>query len=158
MTTTVEQQDLDAGVSHPDPDEKHVPKTDHLLADEAMNNNETYEKTRPLKQPTSTSNVLDQGHGDDHPIKVSEEPDRTIHFVEHSSVNGTQEGDLSVSSHFGLSIPPVSSSSDDFSTEMPIAVTDTSNEALKTDEENGMTKPYSSALRLHYPSEGKATR
>jgi hypothetical protein len=100
--------------------------------------------------------VLDQGHGDDHPLKVSDEQDRAIHLVERSSVNGTHEGDLSASSHFGLSLPPVSSSSDDFSMEMPIAVTDTSNEALKTDEENGMTKPYSSALRLHYPSEGNA--
>jgi hypothetical protein len=35
-------------------------------------------------------------------------------------------------------IPPMSSSSNEFS----MRITDTSNEALKTDDENGMTKPY----------------
>ena len=178
MTTSVEQLDSPtpdpkisketASLVEEDPIERDASRTDYLLTDRTthvrattMNNNETYEKSRPLAQSASTSN--ERAHGDDQSARASDEhgkpsDDPAIHFVEHSSVHGTNEGDLSVSSHFGVSVPPASSSLDDFSSEMPMPVTDTSNEALKTDEENGMNKPYSSASRLHYPSEGKGAR
>jgi len=41
-----------------------------------------------------------------------------------------------------IDIPPMSSSSNEFSLEMAMRITDTSNDALKTDDENGITKSY----------------
>jgi hypothetical protein len=82
-----------------------------------LNNNEVYEKVRPL---TRITNILKEtkGHGDDTSIQISKDQEK----------------------HTG--IPPMSSSSNEFSLEMDMRITDTSNEALKTDDENGMTKPY----------------
>jgi hypothetical protein len=76
----------------------------HLLT---INNNEIYQKLRPLKIITNIFKEH-QAHGDDIHIQISEKSP----------------------------IPPKSSSSNQFS------ITDTSNEALKTDDENGMTKSY----------------
>jgi hypothetical protein len=71
-----------------------------------INNNEIYEKLRPLDKLKNTFRER-QAHGDD-----------------------TQ--DLSSKDQV----------SNEFSFEMAMQVTDTSNEALKTDDENGMTKSY----------------
>jgi len=77
----------------------------HLIS--TINNNEIYEKLRPI------TNIF-QAHGDDTHIQISDKSP----------------------------IQPKSSSSNEFSFEMGIRITDTSNEGLKTDDENGMTKSY----------------
>jgi hypothetical protein len=79
----------------------------HLIT--TINNNEIYEKIRPLNKLTNIFKEH-QAHGDDTHIQISKEKSQ---------------------------IPPISSSSNEF-----IRITDTSNEALKTDDENGMTKSY----------------
>jgi len=93
-----------------------------------MNNNEVYEKIRPLKNLTNIFQEY-QAHGDDNHIQISKDQEKSFEL---SSYENQQK------SH----IPPMSSSSNEFSFEMAMRITDTSNEALKTDDENGMTKPY----------------
>ena len=107
-----------------------------------MNNNEVYEKIRPLPQPmfaASEQNVEDRAHGDDTQSEALHEQEKRFK---------ADASDPSSSSHFGLSIPPVSSSAGELSLEAPQPTTDTSNEALKTDDENGMTKSYFSPKRI----------
>jgi hypothetical protein len=64
---------------------------------------------------------------------------RLIHFIEHASSNDAL---VCIPSQLATNIPPMSSSSNEFPLEMAIPLIATSNEALKTDDENGMTKPY----------------
>ena len=83
------------------------------IREDSLENNEVYEKVRPLTKITNSLKE-NQAHGDDTPIHISKPTD----------------------------LPLISSSSNEFSLEMAMRITDTSNEALKTDDENGMTKPY----------------
>jgi hypothetical protein len=88
-----------------------------------INNNEIYEKLRPLKRITNIFQEH-QAHGDDTRIQISKDPEKSLELFSYESQQ----------------IPPMSSSSNEFSFEMAIRMTETSNEALKTDDENGMTK------------------
>ena len=115
---------------------------DSSLRITTMNNNEIYEKIRPLPKSiiaASEQNVEDRAHGDD---KQSEP------LLEQEKRSQVTASDPSSSSHFCLSIPPISSSTGEMSLEVPHSNTDTSNEALKTDDDNGMTKSYNSPRRV----------
>ncbi|CAF0948967.1 unnamed protein product [Adineta ricciae] len=86
---------------------------------------EVYEKVRPLQKASNN----DQGHGDDIPVKS---PSKFIELFSHEYQPPLQSTSLSVKS----------SSSNEFSLEAAMRVTDTSNEAIRTDDENGMVKSY----------------
>ena len=110
--------------------------------------NEIYEKLRPLKFSSSTTMMNDEkkfqedrAHGDDEHENEEKFVQRQIVFVEHSSRTAIDEADRSTRTT-RTSISPFSSSLDEFSLEIPIATAEYSNEGLKTDDENGMTKSY----------------
>ena len=86
------------------------------------NYHEIYEKLRPLEEK-KTNMPEHQAHGDDTRIQPSKDLNKSFGYEK-------------------TAIPPMSSSSNEFSFEMAMRITDTSNEALKTDDENGMTKSY----------------
>lgn len=126
-----------------------IDKSDQSMDYCTINNNEIYEKARPLQRSSPFTNdeqFEDRAHGDDLTSEEEKCPERKIFFIEHSSTGSTR-------SPPATSIPPLSSSSDEFSLEIPMAVADYSNEGLKTDDENGMTKPYfRSNLKSRSPS------
>lgn len=83
---------------------------------------ENYEKLRPLEMNINHS-PEHQAHGDETDLP-------SFQLLTHDNHSKA------------AAIPPMSSSSNEFSFEMAMQLTDTSNEALKTDDENGMTKSY----------------
>ena len=85
-------------------------------------NLQLYGKLHPL-QSTKSPSPERQAHGDDTEIQP-------FQLLVHDNQSKA------------AAIPPMSSSSNEFSFEMAMRLTDTSNEALKTDDENGMTKSY----------------
>jgi hypothetical protein len=88
----------------------------HLI--KTINNNEIYEKLRPLDKLKNTFRGR-QAHGDDTQIQPSKDQEKPLEL-------------------FSYETQP-KSSSNEF---LAMRITDTSNEALKTDDENGMTKSY----------------
>jgi hypothetical protein len=98
-----------------------ISSEDHCHLIKTINNNEIYEKLRPLDKQKNTFRER-QAHGDDTQICSSKEQEKPLEL-------------------FSYETQP-KSSSNEFSFEMAMRITDTSNEALKTDDENGMTKSY----------------
>ena len=84
-----------------------------------LHQQENYEKLRPLEMNINHS-PEHRAHGDETDLP-------SFQLLSHDKA---------------AAIPPMSSSSNEFSFEMAMQLTDTSNEALKTDDENGMTKSY----------------
>lgn len=100
----------------------HLPEESPSLFIPILHQHDHYEKLRPLEINLNHS-PEHQAHGDDTDL-------HSFQLLTHDNQSKA------------AAIPPMSSSSNEFSFEMAMQLTDTSNEALKTDDENGMTKSY----------------
>ncbi|CAF1090347.1 unnamed protein product [Rotaria sp. Silwood1] len=97
-----------------------------------LDNNEVYEKIRPLKTVTKTFNE-DQAHGDDTHIELSKDQENLLELFSHENQQNAH------SSQKRTDIPTMSN---EYCPNMTMEVTDKPNEVLKLDNGNRMTQTY----------------